>query len=189
MPGKWYSQLYDLALDQFGYITSIDAKTAGAGRDVLVHMARAGHLERVSHGLYRFTLTPHEPNAHLMEAVLWSRSLGVLSHDSALDLWDVSVVSPHHRHLTVPVGTRLRRKTPQPIYEIHQADLDEHEKTVWEGIPTTTLARTIRDCWRRLDSRILTQAVQNGRRHGYLSRTEHEELETQLEATCGRHPI
>ncbi len=42
-----------------------------------------------------------------MAAALWPKGIqGVLTHDTALDLWDVSDVNPAKTHITVPHGHR-----------------------------------------------------------------------------------
>jgi predicted transcriptional regulator of viral defense system len=123
MPGRWYSELFDIAADQYGFVTTEDLQLLGGNTQVLVDMRRHGHVDRVAHGLYRFHSFPAGPLDEFMQATLWPRRLGVISHDSALDLWDLCDVNPAKIHVTVPKAARLRRATP-PEYVVHTRDLE-----------------------------------------------------------------
>ena len=79
-----------------------------------------------------------------MPATLWPRRRGVISHDSALDLWDLCDVNPATIHVTVPKAARVRRAAP-PVDEVHVRDLDPADITRFEGIPVVTPAKAILD--------------------------------------------
>lgn len=168
MPGKWYRILFEVASDQFGFITSEDVRELGGQDGALVDMARAGHLDRVARGLYRFRSYPTDERDELMAATLWPRRLGVISHDSALDLWDLCDVNPNRIHVTVPRSARLRRRVP-PTYEVHERDLEPGELANVDGIPVVTPLRAILDgLERRLDRRLVDQAMNTAARRGLL---------------------
>jgi len=168
MPGKWYRILFEVASDQYGFITSEDVRELGGQDGALVDMARAGHLDRVARGLYRFRSYPTDERDELMAATLWPRRLGVISHDSALDLWDLCDVNPNRIHVTVPRSARLRRRVP-PTYEVHERDLEPGELANVDGIPVVTPLRAILDgLERRLDRRLVDQAMDTAARRGLL---------------------
>jgi predicted transcriptional regulator of viral defense system len=168
MPGKWYAELFDIASDRYGYVTPHDATSIGAQDRVLVDMERHGHLHRVSRGLYRFRSFPPSVRDELMAATLWPNRLGVISHDSALDLWDLGDVNPAKIHVTVPKTARVRRRVP-PAYVVHVRNLDEGDVTNVEGIPVVTPLRAILDgIERHLDDRLIRQAIDGAQRRGLL---------------------
>jgi predicted transcriptional regulator of viral defense system len=168
MPGHWYTQLFEVATGQNGYITTDDAGKLGATAQVLVDMHRHGQLDRVAHGLYRFPAFPTGPLDELMQATLWPRGLGVISHDSALDLWDLCDVNPAKVHVTVPKSARIRRAAPA-VYEVHVRDLDPADVTRFEGIPVVTPLRAILDGRERhLDARLINQAIDAAHRRGLI---------------------
>jgi predicted transcriptional regulator of viral defense system len=172
MPGRWYSELFDIAADQYGFVTTEDLQLLGGNTQVLVDMRRHGHVDRVAHGLYRFHSFPAGPLDEFMQATLWPRRLGVISHDSALDLWDLCDVNPAKIHVTVPKAARLRRATP-PEYVVHTRDLEPVDVTRFEGIPVVTALRAILDgTERHLDRRLIDQAVDSARRRGLITREE-----------------
>jgi hypothetical protein len=168
MPGKWFTELFDIAADQYGFVTAHDVTCLGGRDQVLVDMERHGHLDRVSRGLYRFRSFPPSARDELMAATLWPNRLGVISHDSALDLWDLCDVNPTKIHVTVPKAARVRRQVP-PSYAVHIRDLAARDLGNIDGIPVVTPLRAILDGFERhLDGRLLDQAISAAQRRGLL---------------------
>lgn len=181
MPGPIYKILAELAANQYGYITTVDAAEAGIDPHRLLEMAKRGQLERVATGIYRVPLIPPTPLDPYMLATLWPRQVrGVISHESALDLHELSDVNPHKIHITVPPGHRPRRDVPR-LYVLHHEDLDPADITAHEGVPIVTAAKAIRQAHAtHLGPALIGQAVADGRRRGLLARREAEELEREL---------
>ncbi|MDR3360693.1 MAG: hypothetical protein LBO20_08640 [Bifidobacteriaceae bacterium] len=118
---KVRDQLWDIAVDQYGHITSMDADALGLAHTVLGKMASRGTLERVAFGLYRFPQWPVSANDSLMEAVLRTREpTATLSHETALDVLDLCDVNPATIHVTVPKQRPLRRSVTPVTYTIHR---------------------------------------------------------------------
>jgi predicted transcriptional regulator of viral defense system len=177
MPGRWYTRLFEAAADQNGFISTDDVRDLGGTTQLLVDMHRYGQLERVGHGLYRFSAFPASPRDELMQAALWPRGLGVISHDSALDLWELCDVNPARIHVTVPRAARIRRRTPSG-YEIHVRDLAPADVTRLEGIRVVSPPRAILDGMERhLDDRLINQAIDVAHRRGLLLAREVTTLE------------
>jgi predicted transcriptional regulator of viral defense system len=80
-----------------------------------------------------------------MEATLWpGRGVrGVLSDETALELYELSDVNPARIDITVPRAHRIRREIPSES-RVHHEDLPEGDVTSFEGIPIVTPARAIR---------------------------------------------
>jgi predicted transcriptional regulator of viral defense system len=173
--------VHELALDQHGYLTAEQARQAGVDHRALAMMCRRGTLIRSAQGLYRDPFVPETTLAPYMAATLWPQgSSAVLSHETALALYDVSDVNPAAIHLTIPRKHRVRR-APPPGYILHRQDLGRDEVTRFEGLPVTTFVRTLRDCYRtHLGPAFLTQAIVEGRRLGYLTPAVAERLEAEL---------
>jgi len=175
--------LFSLGEDCFGYVTSDQALEAGIDSVQLAQLARRGTLQRSSYGVYRLVDFPVTPLDPYMAAALWPRGVqGVITHDSALDLYAVSDVSPIALHVTVPRAHRVRRTTPK-MYVIHHADLAASDITFHDGIPVTTLRRTIFDCIRAgVGYELLAQAIENGTDQGHLTTAERNDLARALAA-------
>lgn len=178
MPGREYRKAVELAADQHGYLTTAQAAELGIARDAIRKMAKRGTLERVSWGVYRVPTFPLSLFAWYMEASLWPAGVpGVISHDSALAIRELSDVNPPRIHLTVPRAFRVRRAIPRHL-AIHHADLSDDEVTQVEGIPATTVRRTIEDCHRtHLGPALLRQAIEDGEREEFLRPADARELQ------------
>lgn len=182
---QWNTVLYELAEDQAGYFTAAQARAAGLHQVRLVQLAQQGDVERVSRGVYRFTRFPVSRLGHYMEAVLWPQVrrpeiVGVVSHQSALALHELSDVSPARVHVSVPAAVRIRRDVPKGLV-IHYADLTQKDVERVEGVPVTTPARSIRDAHASdLGNALVAQAIADGRRSGALSMAVADRLQREL---------
>jgi predicted transcriptional regulator of viral defense system len=181
MPTDRFAELAELAADQYGLFTLQDAHGVGYAPNSVAQMARRGRLERVSQGVYRIAFLPAGALGSYMEAALWPVGVkGLLSHATALDLWDVSDINPSKVHITVPRAHRPQRQVPRG-YVIHREDLPEHDIAAIEGIPVVTLARAVEQCAAaHIGLDLLEQAVRTGRAHGLLSPEQAEALTREL---------
>lgn len=122
MPGRIYNILAEIAVDQHGYVTTQDAEEHGVDPHRLIEMTRRGSIERVAHGVYRMPVVAPTGLEQLVEATLWPRRRGVLSHETALDVHDLCDVNPaknpHNRSGRLspqpPRAAALRDSSPRP---------------------------------------------------------------------------
>lgn len=108
-------------------------------------LAARGRLERVSRGVFRVHVLPRGKHDDLAEAVAWTLGRGVVSHESALVLHNLSDVNPSRVHLTAPRNNHPRTAGGD-LYRLHRRMLQTIDVTEIDGIPVTTTERTIRDC-------------------------------------------
>lgn len=180
--------LWDIALDQHGYVTLRDATALGVTKAAVDQLLARAQLERVAHGVYRFPQLPATPQGPYMLAVLWTGTpRACLSHDTALAVREVCDINPDRVHLTVPRARRVRRAAGD-LYVVHRQDLDEHQVGWWEQVPTVTLPTAVEQCIAGgVPTYLLRQALDNGRRTGALTVTETVDLEAALEARDADH--
>ena len=189
MPRTRMDELYALAEEHDGLLTSKDARVLGIQDSVLVRLAQRGRLERMSRGVYRIAHFPADRFAQYREAVLWAQaSQGpervALSHETALLLYGISDVNPARVHLTVPMSARLRREHPEWIV-IHRADLTPQEISQHEGMPVTSVERSVMDVLsttHRTD--IARQAITDALREGMLTAAQASSLRRRV-----NHPV
>ncbi len=189
MPTSAYETVYSLAEDQMGYVTAAQAAAAGVRQPTLVMMARRGTLGRVSRGVYRLVHFPVAPLAQYMQATLWpydragrvnDRVRGVLSHETALALHELSDVAPSKVHITVPTNHRVQREIPAYLV-VHRATLEPDEVTALEGMPIVSPERAIREgIAMHLGPALLGQAIDDGLRSGRLTRASAGRLRAAL---------
>jgi len=153
----WTAKLYPVAEGQAGYFTRAQAEHAGVDSARLARQVTAGHLMRVAPGVYRLVQFPASPHEDLMIAWLQTGPRSVISHDSALALYDLSDALPTEAHLTVP-RTASRRRSGM---RLHTQRLASAEVTRRNGMAVTTAPRTIADmALAGLAEELIAQAVQ-----------------------------
>ena len=165
---RW-DELYHAALGQAGYFTLAPAKRAGLSDQCLYHHLQTGRAHRVLRGVYRLHQFPHSEHEDLMALWLWSGHNGVFSHITALSLLQLSDALPKGIHMTLPsLWQKRRMKYPQGV-TVHFSDLQKEERTWFDGVPITTVSRTLSDCQQaHLDDDLLEQAYREARERGLL---------------------
>jgi predicted transcriptional regulator of viral defense system len=172
MPARTYTKLLDRAQDQYGYITPGDARELGFTPDYLRVLAAREGLEKLGRALYRVPLVPVTELDPYMQAVLWTGRRGVLSHETALDLYELCDVNPAAIRLTVPKKFRTRQAVPR-TYRLHREDLDPRDATAYEGIPIVTPMRAILGgIEQHLGWHLLDQAIDTARRRGLITKKD-----------------
>lgn len=142
-----HERLFEVASEQSGYFTAAQAGACGFSRPLLAHHARAGgRFIRVRHGLYRLREYPSSPREDVIAAwITADRDVAVVSHESALDLLDLSDVVPEAVHLTVPRSKRYRRRMPGIAIHTTTRPPGPRDVVVRDGIRVTSAERSIVD--------------------------------------------
>ena len=176
VPRPDWSSLRVLAAGQAGFFTAFQASEHGFSKQLVSKHAAAGRFLRPLRGIYRFAdftrterpLTPVErAQDDLVVAWLWSGCRGVVSHESALLLHDLSDALPARIHLTVPEGDAARRREVPPSYILHFAEVAATMQAWMGPIPVTTPVRTVLDvATAHGDAGLVKQAVDQGIRRG-----------------------
>jgi hypothetical protein len=174
-------ELVAIAEENDGLLTAKQAREAGILDSVLVRLAQRGRLERTARGVYRIKHYPQARFSQYREAVLWAgASQGpenlALSHETALAVYGISDANPSVVHITVPKAARLRRQHPKWI-AIHHADLTPQDVVIHEGLPLTSIAKTVSDILASTGRTSLAhQVVVDARKEGYISKIEADRL-------------
>lgn len=140
--------LFDIASEQYGYFTAGQAARCGYASDLLTYHVRRSTFRRVHRGVYRFRDYPSSPRERVAAAWLAvGKDEAVVSHESALELWDLSDVVPDTVHLTVPRARRSLANRPPPGTVVHTTAraLDDEDVRNYEGLRLTSPERTILD--------------------------------------------
>ena len=139
--------LFDIANKQGGYFTSSRALSAGYSYPKQHYHASVGNWLKVQRGVYRLRNYPAQPRESLIILSLLSHDRSgapqaVVSHETALNIHELSDANPAKVHLTVPPGYR---KVMPPETVLHYGVVPDTE---WEdrgGYRVTTPLRTILD--------------------------------------------
>lgn len=141
-------RLFEIAESQAGYFTARQAAAAGVSRQLLSHHARdGGSVIRARRGLYRLRDFPVSQREQLVaEWLNTGRPIdAVLSHESAAELYDLTDLIPGKVHMTAS-RRHTGRRTPSGV-KLHFATdgVPAEERTERNGIPLTTVERTVVD--------------------------------------------
>lgn len=144
-----------LAAWQWGLITTAQAASEGVSRMQLARLETAGVIERIDQGLYAMTAAPEQhrrfqaawlaldPGRTAEERLADRPPSAAVSHTSAASLHGLGDLLDDVPEVTVPG----RRQTRRSI-RIHRAPLTPEDVTLVDGLPTTTVERTIVDLLR-----------------------------------------
>ncbi len=141
-------RLFELAAGQAGYFTAVQARELGYSARSLVHHVSAGHVERVTRGFYRLVGVPASSHEDVVAAWLRFASRGgVVSHDTALALYELAPSRSHEIHLTLPRDRRPRTPQTTTAVTLHTTTvpLRREEVTSRFGVQVTSPARTVAD--------------------------------------------
>jgi len=176
-------KLVNMALRQAGLFTVKQAVMCGVDRTHTSRYTNAGTWEKVgegSLGIYRLAGldvdTQHESK---WIAYLWAigrdgKPQGIISHDSALEVWNVSDVAPLKVHLTVRRGFKRRTKPPVELF-VHQLEYSDRDVAELDsGLHVMSLLPTVRELLReeRLSREYIAQAFTEGVSEGKITLTQ-----------------
>ena len=173
---KNYDLIYENAADNYGLITSYEAKSIGIPNVELVKLAHRGRLRRLGHGVYRIVHYIPTPYDKFAEAVALVGSGAVIYGESVLAMHGLALVNP--AVIYIAVKNRVRKKLPAYIEIIYPGIA--FSETMYEGIPSQTVFEAILVCKSRVMTDRLIEAVNEAERQGLISVTEAKTARTEL---------
>lgn len=172
----YYDDIYEVAADNYGIITSAQAKEMGISDKEMSRLASDGRLQRIGHGIYvikHYVPTSNDP---------YARTVALVGKDAYL--WGESVIAMHGLAPTNPsciyIGApaRVRKTLPSGVR------IMPHDKTKritqYEGIPSQSIPDAILSARGRMMTERLEAAVIEARRQGYITETEKQDLIEEL---------
>jgi len=175
-----FNKLYEIAEGQVGYFTTAQAESAGFSRERLSSTVKSGKFQRLAQGVYRLVYFPASSYEDLFVAWLVTGPHSVISHESALAVYELSDLLPGAVHVIVPRTASRRRKN----IRLHTNRLKPGEITTRGGLPITTVARTIADVASSgMAAELVVQSIQEALRRGLVSEAG---LQAEAEKRNGR---
>jgi predicted transcriptional regulator of viral defense system/very-short-patch-repair endonuclease len=151
------SAIQRLAARQHGVVALRQLETLGLGASGVRRRVVTGKLRRLHHGVYAVGLAAPTVKAAYMAAVLACGPGAALSYRSAGAHLGLRACS----RSTVDVSTPRRTGKGRPGIQVHRAArLEPCDVTDVEGIPCTTVARTLLDLAGTIDGGALERAVE-----------------------------
>lgn len=143
-----------LAMRQHGVVSRRQLLAGGIGRRAIEHRLARQRLHGVHYGVYAVGHRLLTTEGQWMAAVLAAGPGAVLSHRSAAALW--RMVRWSGGPVEVTVGRAVRSRSG---LRVRRGRLSADEATEVEGIPTTTVPRTLLDLASVVDRHRLERAI------------------------------
>lgn len=137
---RGHEPLAELAARQHGVVSSRQLTALGYSRDATSYATRSGRLHRLHRGVYAVGHDLLTWEGRCLAAVLSCAPHALASHLSAAWLWGLLASRPGTLHVTAPT-----RRHPKPKLRLHYARLMDEDRAVCDGIPVTSVPRTLLD--------------------------------------------
>ena len=138
----WDVEIAEVALSQHGLVTLEQLRALEMSESTVYDRLAAGRLHRVHDRVFAVGHAVLSVEARLLAAVLACGSDAVLSHGSAALLWGIRADRLDDVDVTAPFR---RGRSPYGIAAHRDGMLWPADRTVVEGIPCTTVERTLLD--------------------------------------------
>jgi very-short-patch-repair endonuclease len=165
MQGKDGTRVAKLAANQQGVVAAWQLVKLGFSRGWIEHQVRLGRLHRVFRGVYSVGHANVTAQGRAMAGVLSCGPGAALSHWSAARLWGLLQTN----HAVIEVVLSSNRDGPKGVRVHRDRRLDRNDITRRDGIPITTVPRTLLDLAAVAEPRQLRRAVNETVRQGRLS--------------------
>jgi hypothetical protein len=144
-----------LAARQFGVLDRADLRACGLTEGAIARRIKSGRLRRLHAGVYAVgpVLTAH---GRWLAAVKACGAGAALSHRSAGHLWQLPIPGSRRVEVTVPLTSGVRAKAAIVVHRTR----GPLETTTLDGIPVTTLPRTLADLADVLEPRQVEKALE-----------------------------
>lgn len=155
-------RIAEIAARQFGLITRAQALAEGLTERIIDHKLASGVWLRVYRGVYLIAGTPPSFEQRVLAVCLAVGGAVVASHLTAAVLWGLI----ERKRLSIEVTVSMDRRVRGDRYTVHRSrcDLDRVVRT--DGIPVTSVARTLLDLSSCLSRSELEDALDEAlRRH------------------------
>lgn len=179
--------LFLVADRQQGYFTSRQAEECGYHRSHFKRFLETGEWVKEFRGIYRLGRYPIQDRPELVLWTLWSRGKqgdpqGVWSHETALDIHELSDVMPSKMHMTVPLNFRRRSEIPKMLC-LHRGNLEKSDIEKRQGYKVTTPLKTLIDVIEAgtVADNFILQTVHQATQRGLI-------LKKEIKALQGGHP-
>jgi hypothetical protein len=172
------SELAELATRQWGVVSVGQLRALGFGRAAVTRRVHAGRLHRIHRGVYAVGHTRLGRDGRRLAAVLACGEGAVLSHTSAASHWGLLDTAAARIDVTAP-----RSRAGVQGVRLHRSRfLDARDTTSHEGLPITTVARTLLDLAATVQPHRLERALAQAER---LELYDHRAIEALLARANG----
>lgn len=164
--------IYD-AVDDYGLITSLEARNLGVSNSELVQYATRNKLVRMARGVYRVPVWPYQEHAPYAIAVKAAGPSAYLYGESVVALLALGPTDP--RVIWVASPKRIRRHLGGGIRLVTCSS--PHKTVLYEGIPCLNAGEALVVALPTMGANRTMKAGIAAERLGYISHTERLAIE------------
>jgi very-short-patch-repair endonuclease len=156
-------RLWDIARTQRGVFTRAQATAAGLSDGAIAWHVRTGAWVRVLPAVYRTASTPESWHQKLAAGCLWAGRGAAVSHLTAARLHGLEGLPAAGRREPIELTTSLGRRLRAAGFRVHRSSrLERPDRSEIDGIPVTSLGRTLIDLAPALTDARLAAALDSG---------------------------
>ena len=167
-----YDDIYEIAADNHGIVTSAQAKRVGASDKELSRIAGDGRLIRIGYGVYRIRHWVPMENDVFAEAVALVGPQAYLYGESVIAMHALAPTNPARIRVATP--RRVRRSLPASIEIVRRASRDD--VTEYDGIPSQSIQAAIMSCRGTMMRDRLVDAARRARELGLIRVSEERSI-------------
>lgn len=171
-----FEDIFEIAADNHGLITSAQARQAGISNKELVQYARRGRISKVGHGLYQLSRWVPENNDTYAWAVATAGPDALLYGESVIAMLELAPTNPNRIFVATP--HRTRRKLPENLVIRQVKGITPN--AIYDGIPCQNAYDAITTCEGRMLPERLMAASDEARKRGLINEHEYRHLKKRL---------
>ena len=174
---KAYDQIYEVASENYGLMTTDMAREIGVSSMTLVMLERRGRIMRVGRGVYRLEQFPASEYDSYATAVAKAGNGAFLWGPSVLALENLCPTDPGKLYVAVP--GRVRRSLGRGVFIRQNAGKNTNVSGL-RGIPAQSVREAIRDSRNMIMSNRLLDATKRACERGLISKDEARVLQQEI---------
>ena len=173
-----FEKLLSVGMDNYGIVTSADAKSVGLTDRVVFSLVKNGQLLRRGHGIFKLAVfSSSEDLDRYAEAVAFGGKDAMIYGESVLAMLDLAFANPPF--IEIATTRRVRKKLPGWL-KIVRLGTHEAMAEYYKGIPCQPLCNAIRLCIGRILPERLLAALEPAENEGWLASGDAETLENEI---------
>ena len=167
------AKIHDIyqAVDDFGLITSAEARQLGMSNAELVQQAHMGKLERVAQGVYRMPVWPFQEQAPYAIVVKAAGEGAFLYGESVVALLKLAPTNPAKMWVASP--RRVRRRIGEGVRLVHAVGV---QPVYFDGVACQPLCEAIISAAATMGTARAIEAAQAAQIQGFITADEFEQL-------------
>lgn len=171
-----FDDIYEIAADNYGIITSTEATEVGVTTGELRRFVNSGRLKHLGQGVYRLTRYAPTPLDQYAAAVALVGQNSYIYGESVLAMHSLALVNP--LKMSVAATKRVRKKLPEWLRIVAANKNDE--VTNYEGIQSQSVASALLFCKDRVMKERLADAVREAAYEGLIDEAAEKTLRKEL---------